>query len=257
MRVSALVLALAFGAASAFQGARLPKGPTRTVAPKMAMETKSDLQQLAGKLNPTIGYFEPLGLVDGNFWGETDSATIGFLREAEIKHGRIAMFAFVGFCSGSAGIHWPWAIDTAGTPFPVANGVPGAQWDALSLSAKVQIIGFVLIMELWSEGARSAHYMRGGKAGAFPSFKDSAIELPHPVPFDLFDPFGFSKKASETKKAEGLLKEINNGRLAMIGIMGLCAESKVEGAVPLLAGKVAHYDGDYMVPFEGAFSFFS
>ena len=56
------------------------------VAPKMAMETKSDLQQLAGKLNPTIGYFEPLGLVDGNFWGETDSATIGFLREAEIKN---------------------------------------------------------------------------------------------------------------------------------------------------------------------------
>ena len=47
-----------------------------TVAPKMAMETKSDLQELAGKLNPTIGYFEPLGLVDGNFWGETDSATI-------------------------------------------------------------------------------------------------------------------------------------------------------------------------------------
>jgi hypothetical protein len=222
----------------------------------MSMESKSDLEALAVKCNPAVGYFEPLGLVDGQFWGESDSATIGFLREAEIKHGRIAMFAFVGFLSGANGFHWPWAISTDGTPFPVAGNVPGAQWDALSISAKIQIIGFVLIMEIWSEGARSAHYMRGGKAGAFPSFKDSSIELPHPVPFDLFDPFGFSKKASEEKKASGLVKEINNGRLAMIGIMSLLAESKVEGAVPAIAGKVAHYDGDYMVPFEGAFTFF-
>jgi len=42
----------------------------------------------------------------------------------------------------------------------------------------------------------------------------------------------------------------------MIGIMGCLAESKVEGAVPAIAGKIAHYDGDYMVPFEGAFTFF-
>jgi hypothetical protein len=256
MKFSTLILALAFGAASAFQGKVLPSVPSRSVASKMAMETKADLETLAGKLNPAVGYFEPLGLVDGNFWGESDSATIGFLREAEIKHGRIAMFAFVGFCAGSNGIKFPWAISTDGTPFPSANNVPGAQWDALSVSAKVQILGFVLIMELWSEGARNTHYMRGGKAGAFPSFKDSEIQFPHPVPFDLFDPFGFSKKASEEKKASGLIKEINNGRLAMIGIMGCLAESKVEGAVPAIAGKIAHYDGDYMVPFEGAFTFF-
>ena len=74
----------------------------------------------------------------------------------------------------------------------------------------------------------------------------------HPVT-DLFDPFGFSKKASGEKASAR--EEISNGRLAMIGIMSL-AESKVEGAVPAIAGKVAHYDGDYMVPFEGAFTFF-
>ena len=52
------------------------------------------------------------------------------------------------------------------------------------------------------------------------------------------------------------MKEINNGRLAQIGIMGCLAESKVEGAVPAIAGKIAHYDGDYMAPFEANFHLF-
>ena len=38
--------------------------------------------------------------------------------------------------------------------------------------------------------------------------------MPHPVPFDLFDPFGLSAKASPEKKEKGLLAEINNGETA-------------------------------------------
>ncbi|MCH2107479.1 MAG: DUF4442 domain-containing protein, partial [Planctomycetes bacterium] len=41
------------------------------------------------------------------------------------------------------------------------------------------------------------------------------------------------------KKARGLLAEINNGRLAMLGIMAFVAESKVPGSVPALEGKIA------------------
>lgn len=71
----------------------------------------------------------------------------------------------------------------------------------------------------------------------------------HPVPLNLFDPFGFSDKASAEKKEAGLVKELNNGRLAQIGILGFLAEQRVEGSVPLLKGLVTHYSGEPMAPF--------
>ena len=97
------------------------------------------------------------------------------------------------------------------------------------------------------------HYMRGGKPGYFPTFD----QLPHPVPFNLFDPFGFSKNASAEKKAKGLLAEVNNGRLAMIGLFGFLSEAKVPGSVPGLAGVgIRPYDGDIMAPFDANFHVF-
>jgi hypothetical protein len=99
-----------------------------------------------------------------------------------------------------------------------------------------------------------AHYMRGGKPGYFPTF----AQLPHPVPFNLFDPFGLSKNASPEKKAKGLLAEINNGRLAQIGIFGFLAESQTPGSVPGLQGiaNLKTYSGNIMIPFEGNFHVF-
>ena len=95
--------------------------------------------------------------------------------------------------------------------------------------------------------------MRGGKPGYFPTF----AQLPHPVPFNLYDPFGFSKNATPEKKAKSLLAEVNNGRLAMIGLMGFLAEAQTPGSVPALANLgIKPYAGDIMAPFEGNFAFF-
>ena len=156
------------------------------------------------------------------------------------------MAAFVGYIAQSNGLHFPWPMTFDGTPFPSAAGSPPEQWDALPDAAKWQIILFVGFLEWFSEAA-GTHYMRGGIPGAYPKFSESDL-VPHSVPFDLFDPFGFSNKASAEKKEAGLIKELNNGRLAMIGIMGFLAEQKVEGSVPLLKGVVSHYSGEPMAP---------
>jgi len=213
----------------------------------------SALKADAMKQNPVIGYFDPLNPAEAEFWEQSNTATIGFLRHAEIKHGRVAMAGFVGFCIHENGITWPWA--------PFNTGYEGlsapAIWDNLPVEARLQIILTIGFFEFWSESRYvleqdgTTHYMRGGKPGYFPSFK----ELPHPVPLQLFDPFGFTKKLSDESKAKKLNIEVNNGRLAMIGMMSLLAEAKVPGSVPALTGLIKGYDGDVMAPLEPGYSF--
>merc|ERR1719482_1174700 len=74
---------------------------------------KDGMVALAKKLNPTVGFWDPLGIVDG-----ADPETIGWFRHAEIKHGRVAMAGFVGFCVQANGIHFPWNLQALSALFP-------------------------------------------------------------------------------------------------------------------------------------------
>merc|ERR1719199_2373754 len=196
------------------------------------------------KADPIIKFYDPLNLSGAEFWGTSNEATIGFLREAEIKHGRVAMFAFVGYIVHANGITFPWAMQMDGTPFPKVSNAPEA-WDQISDSAKLQIFAFIGFLEYWREANSCQHYMSGGKPGYFPPF-DAKI-IPGGA-LNLYDPFGRNKNMSEETKEKRLIAEINNGRAAMLGIFGFISEGKVEGSVPALSGIIPHYDGDVMAP---------
>merc|ERR1712167_516676 len=164
--------------------------------------------------NPVVGFYDPLGLADADFWGRGNEYTIGWLRHAEIKHGRVAMAGFVGYCLHANGIQLPIHI-----PGDYTTKSPAELWDQVP----------------------EAGYQ---------------FKIPHPVPLDLWDPVGFTKNASPEKKERGRLIEINNGRLAMLGLFGFLAESKLPGSVPALGGIALPYDGDYMAPFAADFHIF-
>jgi len=247
--------------------APMPVAPVRCPVPAMA-NTAESLKELAVKCNPTVGYWDPLGVGTIAVNKGTEEATIGWFRHAEIKHGRVAMAAFVGFCVQSNGIHFPGNI--AGAPFPGASisyadiaaaGGPGDQWDALPTAAKIQIICAVGFLEVIGElspvieANGEKHYVKGGKPGYYPPFAGffNNEYWPHPLPLNLFDPFGFTKKMTPERKEKALVAEINNGRLAQIGIFGMLSSSKglivpglntVEGIKP--------YAGEYMAPFTAA-----
>jgi len=213
-------------------------------------EKKDDLKKLANELNPIVNFFDPLNLAEAEFWGQSPEASIGFLRHAEIKHGRVAMAAFVGYCIQSNFV-WPWANTLEGDAFPSSELGPEAQWDALPNTAKYQIFTVIAALELWDEcggGGATNHYMSGRQAGKYPSFKVFTDSV-HPV-LELYDPFGFNKKMSAEKKERRLVMEINNGRLAMIGIFGFLAADAVPGSVPLLKEIAIPYGGNRMSPFS-------
>mmetsp|Transcript_153624 Transcript_153624/g.267726 ORF Transcript_153624/g.267726 Transcript_153624/m.267726 type:complete len:303 (-) Transcript_153624:159-1067(-) len=283
MRQILLLCLASVGIVAAFHPAGSPGSIASNAAPRTAakMETREDLRQLAFDLNPVVGFWDPLRLSEWEFadtWEglRNEEARIGFLRHAEIKHGRVAMAAFVGYCVQANGVHWPYALTGSLDPAEPgiqfadisAAGSPPEQWDALPTAAKLQIILFVGFLEFMGENSAvlalsgESHYMKGGKPGFYPSLKAGAYSAvgnpdgeagpvaPHPIPLDFVDPFGLQAGLSEEQKAKSLLAEINNGRLAMLGIMGFLAEQKVPGSVGLLSGIVKPYSGEVMAPFS-------
>merc|ERR1719313_2944633 len=169
--------------------------------------------------------FDPLGLATMG-----SPATLAFFRHAELKHGRVAMAAMVGFLVHINHIHFPGMLSpTEGVSFAQLSAMgPFDAWNAVPLLGKAQVIWTIGGLEHASECLDPAgHYTKGGTPGDLKFLKN------------FWDTPGFTKRLTEAQKAEKRESELKNGRLAMIGIASVCAATAVPGSVPLLANAPA------------------
>lgn len=125
-----------------------------------------------------------------------DVEKFNFYREVEIKHGRVAMLAVVGYLIQEVA-RFPGAIDLDGTTFAsIPNGVGAV--GAISSFGWLQIVASIGFWELigWEDRRNPAEPGNFGTGY-------------------------FGRKLEGAEKQEKLTKEIQNGRLAMLGIFEL------------------------------------
>lgn len=198
MKFSALLVALAFGGAAAFTQSSTFSGAQL----QSARSTRSSTT-LSMTLEEEIGVTKPLGFWDPLKFVEKEPESFARRRAVERKHGRIAMAAVVGLLVTNAGIHFPGYLSkTANIKFEDVR--PGA-FAALDIPP----LGWAQIL-------------------IFIGFLETVV-------FDGFNYSGdygtgyFGKSLDGEEKIQKLNIEINNGRAAMMGIMGAWVAEVVTG----------------------------
>ena len=179
-------------------------------APSKVAQTSTALNAFESELGaqPPLGFFDPLGLLD-----DADQDRFDRLRYVEVKHGRIAQLAFLGNIITRAGYHLPGDIDYSGTAF---NSIPDgwAAVGALPQAGLLQIVAFVGFLELF--------VMKDITGGEFPGdFRNEALD------------FGWDTFDEDTKLSKRGV-ELNNGRAAMMGILGLMVHEQLGGVIPVV-----------------------
>lgn len=140
-----------------------------------------------------------------------DKESLTYMREAEVKHSRLAMLAVVG---------WPLAelwdkplADAAGLPsllnkFGESPSLLNGGLDKVAVSYWIAVVALAGIVELESAKAKEEK----GKSY---------------VPGDCnFDPLGLFPSDSKGQK-EMLTKELKHGRIAMMAILGFAVQEAI------------------------------
>ena len=167
-----IIAALALSGAAAYVAPVAPKATSSLAASKDEVIALAEANP--DFLGKAIGFWDPLGALDSNFWGLGNEGTIGYLRHAEIKHGRVAMAGFLGFIAQCTPLV---SGEHAAAPYRgyVAGVTPQEQWDNIPQAGKLQIIAFVGMLESYGEGAGNpdgyTHYTKGGQPGYYPPIK--------------------------------------------------------------------------------------
>jgi len=178
---------------------------------------------------PGYAGFDPVGFTDSwldkdwsqqvvpDIWAEggaegrsTPITTTQWMQESELKHGRVAMLATLGWIVVDSGIRFPGSAPVTGSitssltahDAAVANGSLGV---LLLISFVLELAGGAAIYEQ-AKGS-------GRQVGDF-----------------SFDPLGFGKNPAALKKYKE--NEIANGRLAMLAFSGIVTQAALGYAFP-------------------------
>jgi len=139
------------------------------------------------------GVVAPLGLYDPfNLLDNADKDRFDHLRSVELKHGRVSMLAVVGFLVTYAGVRLP-GLEDVPTGFAAWNAIPSEVVGQMGMS--------FMVMEM-------ANRDHTGSAEFPGDFRNNILD------------FGWDEQTDEWKKKKRTI-EIQNGRAAMMGILGL------------------------------------
>jgi len=192
-------------------------GSAAAFAPSPAAQTSrtalnADLSNELGAQAP-LGFFDPIGAcADG------DKENFDRLRWVELKHGRIAMLAVVGYLTTYAGVRFPGAEDIP-SGFAALDNLPGMVW--------AQMIATWGMMEAANQDQYAAPWgMNQNVLGESPAefkgdFRNGALD------------FGWDKLNDAAKMRKRAI-ELNNGRAAQMGILGLMVHEKLGNVADIL-----------------------
>lgn len=185
---------------------------TKDTVAKMEEAVKIKVQDMAG-ITSFPGFFDPLG-----FSADLDEGKLLFYREAELKHGRVAMLASLGFLVGEQ-FH------------PLFGGNINVPSYIAFQETPLQTFWPAVLLAIFVPEAQSIKGFKWPFAGADKGFAiDKGWEIrADRVPGDFgFDPLGL-KPTDPTEFKTMQTKELNNGRLAMIAAAGMVAQELVSG----------------------------
>lgn len=197
---TACILATLIASATAF-------APQQAANKQSSALHAADFKSEVGAQMP-LGFWDPL-----SFLGSGDESRFERLREVEIKHGRISMLAVVGYLTTYAGVRLA-GMEDMPTGFEALNP---SVWSANPV-AKDQIYGAVVFIAFMEFFVMKDHLGRAEFPG---DYRNGGFDLG----WDNFD--------DKTKLRKRAI-ELNNGRAAQMGILGLMVHEKMGNVADIL-----------------------
>jgi len=181
-------------------------------------------QLKSGEIGTTfpLGVYDPLNLI-GN-----DAAKYRRWQEMEIKHGRLAMAATVHVFITEAGYRWPGYLSDGtfgGEPIKFSD-MPGgtlASWAAMPPLGWAQIIAFIAALD--------SAALQEGLPESLSWDRFQFAQDPNRAPGDVAskNPDVFVRYSDPAEREFKLNAERNNGRAAMVGIIGMMIHEALTG----------------------------